>query len=85
MKSSLKIGLPNVSTLKLFGICHLMYPDSSKSRHVLSILPDQAGSDQMNSLSDALIDEIRGDIFKQVRGKSPLASFLEHINYIYTE
>ena len=47
-------------------MCHLMYPDSSKSRHILSVLPDQAGSDQMNSLSDALIDEIRGDIFKQV-------------------
>ena len=53
-----------------------MYPDSSKSRHVLSVLPDQAGSDQMNSLSDALIDEIRGDIFKQVQGNLHLF-FLE--------
>lgn len=68
LKSLLKDGLPKALTLKLFGVCHLMYPDSSKSRHVLSVLPDQAGSDQMNSLSDALIDEIRGDIFKQVQG-----------------
>ena len=71
LKKSLKDTLPSVqSTLKLYGTCHLMYKDGSRDgRYVLSILPDQAGADQMNTIDTALIDEIRGDIFKQVYNK----------------
>lgn len=43
-----------------------MYPNGSSGHHVLSVLSHQAGEDHINTLNDALIDEIHGDIFKQV-------------------
>ena len=67
LKSSLKEGLPTKrSPLTLFGTCYLIYPEGLDGHYTLNVLPDQAAADQLSELNNVLIDEIRGDIFKQV-------------------
>lgn len=67
LKEVLKESLPSTATTQvLYGLCHLIYPEGG-TMHISDVLPDQSAADVLMHLNSAKsVDEIKGDLVKQV-------------------